>query len=322
MKRIKSILRKIKIRVINFLLPFQLLKYLLDKREFNRVCDDLNIHYLDDVETVNQIINDNKSLSRFGDGELLWLIGFNFKSYQKGSLELSNRLKEVILSSEPNLLIGVPGVYNKDLYGRYTLKAKMHWAKFSRKHLPNYRDFLTSEKQYADTQISRCYIDYKCKSFAREKYTNLKRIWEKKEVVIVEGSKSKVGLGNDLLSNATSVKRIICPAFDAFDKYDEILDAVKEHCEGKLTILALGPTATILAYDIAKLNVKGSECSYQAIDLGHFDIEYEWYKAGVMKRTPIKGKYVNEVADKDMPNNSLDREIERAYENSIICKVL
>lgn len=322
MKEINLVLRKIKMIVMNCLFPLQILKYLLDKKFFSKICDELNIHYLDDVETVNQIVNGNKSLARFGDGELLWLTGYEFKSYQKGSLELSNRLKEVILSSEPNLLVGVPGVYNKDLYGRYKLKAKMHWARFSRNHLPNYREFLSSEKYYADTQISRCYIDYKCKSFARERYSNLKRIWDQKEVVIVEGSKSKVGLGNDLLSNATSVKRIICPAFDAFDKYDEILSVVKEHCSGKVTILALGPTATILAYDIAKLNTEGNEHSYQAIDLGHFDIEYEWYRAGVKRRTSIKGKYVNEVVNKDIPNNDLESWIEMEYEKSIICKIL
>ena len=38
----------------------------------------------------------------------------------------------------------------------------------------------------------------------------------------------------------------------------------------KLFILALGPMATVLAYDLARLG-------YRALDLGHIDIEYEWF---------------------------------------------
>ena len=35
-------------------------------------------------------------------------------------------------------------------------------------------------------------------------------------------------------------------------------------------LIALGPTATILAYDLAEKGV-------QALDVGHIDIEYEWF---------------------------------------------
>ena len=56
----------------------------------------------------------------------------------------------------------------------------------------------------------------------------------------------------------------------------------------KLFILALGPSATILAYDLA---ING----YQAMDCGHMDIEYEWFLQGATKKVSIKNKYVNEV---------------------------
>jgi hypothetical protein len=38
-----------------------------------------------------------------------------------------------------------------------------------------------------------------------------------------------------------------------------------------LILISLGPTATVLAYDLAKLG-------YWAIDIGHIDNEYEWLK--------------------------------------------
>ena len=315
----KSTLRKIKHILMNILWPLQLLKYLISKDKFNNICKELNIEYLDDIETVNQIVNEKKSLTRFGDGELLWMIGEDFKSYQKGSELLSKRLKEVLLSNESNLLIGIPSVYNKKLLMRYNLKSRVHWVNFNVKHLSKYQQFY-SKKVYADAQISRCYIDYRYKLFTKEKYSNLRRIWEKRDVIIVEGEKSKVGLGNDLLSNANSIKRIICPAFDAFEKYDEILEKVKEHCANKITILALGPTATVLAYDIARLNEKNNKHFYQAIDLGHFDIEYEWYLSGTSKRIPVKGKFVNEVANKELDIKIGDDD--RVYEESILCKIV
>lgn len=37
----------------------------------------------------------------------------------------------------------------------------------------------------------------------------------------------------------------------------------------------------MLSYELAKLG-------YQAIDLGHLDIEYEWFRMGAKGRVPIK----------------------------------
>ena len=55
-----------------------------------------------------------------------------------------------------------------------------------------------------------------------------------------------------------------------------------------LVLLALGPTSTVLAYDLCKL-------WYQAIDDGHIDIEYEWFLRKVTKKIKIRNKYVNEI---------------------------
>jgi hypothetical protein len=79
----------------------------------------------------------------------------------------------------------------------------------------------------------------------------------------------------------------------------------------RLVLVALGPTATILAYDLA---LKG----YQCIDIGHLDIEYEWFinKIDIDKKTPVKGKYVNEAGG--MPTSSFDEITYNKYLNEII----
>ena len=58
----------------------------------------------------------------------------------------------------------------------------------------------------------------------------------------------------------------------------------------KLILLALGPTATVMAYDLTKLG-------YQAIDIGHIDIEYEWFLQKAKSKIAIKNKFVGEAKD-------------------------
>ncbi|WP_368268057.1 GT-D fold domain-containing glycosyltransferase, partial [Enterococcus gallinarum] len=50
------------------------------------------------------------------------------------------------------------------------------------------------------------------------------------------------------------------------------------------------PTATILSADLAFLG-------FQSIDIGHLDLEYEWFLRKDLKRTKIENKYVNEIKD-------------------------
>jgi len=69
-------------------------------------------------------------------------------------------------------------------------------------------------------------------------------------------------------------------------------------------------TATVLAYDLAKLG-------YWAIDLGHLDLEYEWFLSGRGDRFAVKGKFTNEVADGNRVAECQDPK----YLSQIICEV-
>ncbi len=87
----------------------------------------------------------------------------------------------------------------------------------------------------------------------------------------------------------------MCPSENAVDKYDEIIEAVKKHAKGKLILLALGPTATALAYDLYKEG-------YQAVDIGHVDLLYERFIRNIKRldHVVIPYKYCNtdEVGDR------------------------
>ena len=152
-------------------------------------------------------------------------------------------------------------------------------------------------------------MDYVDKSNCKNKIENIKRIWEKRDILIVEGEKTKLGVGNDLFQNAKTINRIIAPSKNAFDVYERILEEAYSNGKDKLILISLGPTATILASDLSK---KG----YQGIDIGHIDIEYEWFLSNANDKVPVKGKYVNEAKSKgDLSDEDIEDE---EYKKSII----
>jgi len=82
----------------------------------------------------------------------------------------------------------------------------------------------------------------------------------------------------------------------------------------------LGPTATILAYDLYKEG-------YQVVDIGHVDIEYEWYLRKATEKIKISGKYMGESGvmnqkedEKEQRLNIKDIKDEK-YKNQIIAKL-
>ena len=141
-----------------------------------------------------------------------------------------------------------------------------------------------------------------------EKVQNQKRIWEGRDCVFVEGDKTRMGVGNDLFDNAKSIQRILCPSESAFDNYDAILEACKKLPKDKTILIALGQTASVLAYDLAK-------AGYHAIDIGHADLAYEWFlRSGSSKKAAVHYKYNNEYPEGYIVEDIHDEK----YESEII----
>lgn len=246
------------------------------------------IKFYSNRETVDMILEHGLSLARFGDGEFGWLLGRDAaEGYQDLSSDLSNRLSEVLHSSEPNLMIGVLKVLNDD--SEMGFRARAHWREFKAKSQDQIMRELDLDRVYADSSITRPYIDLRNRSAASYEFENIKRLWEGKRILLVEGSESRLGVGNDLFASSKEVERILAPSRNAYSHYGEILRAVLKyaHCYD-LTLLALGPTATILAYDLCRKGI-------QAIDIGHIDNEYEWMLKGSKRKEAIPGKTVDEV---------------------------
>lgn len=236
-------------------------------------------------ETINYIIENKCSVSRYGDGELRIIIGAN-QNFQNSTPLLQRRLSEILKSQSNNHIVCLSDCFGslKD----YTFAAKKFYIFHMSQHRKDWYQALQLNKIYYNTDITRFYMSFKRKDLAEQRFNSIKRIWENRDIIIVEGEKSRLGVGNDLFNNCKSIKRVLCPAENAFDKYEEIIEYFRDVSQNNLILIALGPTATVLAYD---LSIKG----YQALDIGHLDIEYEWFRRGLNQKEKIPGKYVNEA---------------------------
>ena len=233
-------------------------------------------------ETVDQIVNEKKSIARFGDGEIALMCNESRWRFQRTDERLAGRLKEVITSDEEQLLIGLNDFYGDLDFSNEPYRDALR-AYITPETRAKHMQFLDLERTYANALISR--------NTNWEIVSLQKKIWDGRDVVIVEGFQTRMGIGNDLMDNAKSIERILCPAENAFDRYEEILAECKKQSKEKLMLLALGPTASVLAYDLA---MQG----FHAVDIGHADITYEWLiRSGGKGRDAVPYKYTNESTD-------------------------
>lgn len=239
-------------------------------------------------DTIADIVKNRKSLARFGDGEFSIMFGRERAAFQRGDQKLRQRLLEVIQEDEALLLIGIANHYGS-LKGFTDKAADDIRAYMTEEVRREHLSVLDVQRVYEDAYITRPYALYRDNQTENpgKRFAALQTIWDKREVVFVEGEKTRMGVGNDLFSNVKSRQRVICPAENAFSRYEEILDYLLTLSKEKLYLLALGPMATVLASDLTKEGV-------QAIDIGHLDLEYEWYQAGKGAPVKVAHKYNNE----------------------------
>ena len=239
-------------------------------------------------EAIQKIVDEHCSMVRFGDNEFEQIRGKERVNYQDVDNSLAVRLKEVLNSSDEKVIVAIADNYGS--LDKYTNDA----ASAIREYLtPETREahmkLLDKNKTYYDAYISRPYLMYRDKSTAKKRFNDRKRIWENQDILIVEGKHTRFGVGNDLLDNAKSIARILCPDKNSYLKYDEIINTVKDYGKNRLILIILGPTATILAYDLA---LKG----YWAVDIGQLDTEYEWFLRNTQTKCEIPSKTVSELS--------------------------
>lgn len=261
-------------------------------------------------ELLEVLIKEKKSLSRYGDGELEIMQKRERPWFQNTDEKLAKRLQDVFCCEDERIMIALSDNFgNLDSYTEVAADAiRLYLADGIREKLMRSID---SNRVYYDAYVTRPYMMYRDKQYAERIFSLFKRLWKNREILLVEGRYAYSGIRNDLFAGAADVRRIIAPAKNAFSVYDEILE-IAERYAGKntLALISLGPTATVLAYDLAMRGI-------QAVDIGQLDNEYEWYLRGVDERTEIPGKCVAESLAYQVPDEIADS----SYERQIVARV-
>lgn len=232
----------------------------------------IKVHTID--ETIDELLSTGKSMVRFGDGEIVMIKGVDLM-LQKASPEIGEGLSKILAYPYDDLIVTIPGIF--DTLSDHRKESRQFWRDhllFCRK---TYEKYCNPDRVYYTTFVSRCYYYAKDRSNCDRWFAKIRKIWENRDVVIVEGTKTHNGVGNDLFDLAASVERIICPPSDAYGALSSILDACIGYDKDRMFLLSVGVAAKFLAVELFR---KG----YRVLDIGNLDMEYEWY----VRKTPGK----------------------------------
>lgn len=260
---------------------------------------------------LQKMLRDGSSLCRYGDADFEIILGRDRAWYQKKDENLAKCLKEILWINTPGINIAVAQDFSGlERYKESAADGIRLYMEGNVRH--EVAGLLSDEVTYYDAYVSRPYYIYKDSKNADVIFPLFKKLWNNRDVCIIEGVFGRFGIGNDLLSNVSSVSRIACPARNAWDKYGLIKSYIIHNIQkDRLLLISLGSAATVLACELA---LEG----YQAVDIGQLDNEYDWYLAKASDRTAIKGKMVAEVSQKWEE----DPAIEKVYNQQLITKII
>ncbi len=222
-----------------------------------------------DLNSTISLLRDTKtSIARFGDGELDQILGQG-ETFQYPSPELAYRLREVLSSPHKNIIIGIP----TELWFMegLTEKEKKWWSNCRVKFKPLLKEVLNKDQVYGPTNISHYSMHYTDEKTFDDYFSKVRSIWENKDIHLIHGEGIFDDFKFDIFDNVRTISYQKAPARNAFKEYKKILNAALKVDKNKLIIIILGPTATVLAYD---LTLHG----YQALDIGHVAKAYDWHK--------------------------------------------
>lgn len=228
-------------------------------------------------ETLDVLLNTEKSMVRFGDGEIVVLSGRNIY-FQTSSPEIADGLKRILGYQYDDLIVTLPDIFeNLNIYVPASRKFWQDHLLFFRKV---YNRYCNKDKKYYNTSVSRGYITYEDKSDSERWFGRFREVFRGRELVVVEGCTTHNGVGNNLFEYASSVERIVCPSRNAYSVREKILEECLKQSKDKLFLFSLGITAKGL---VEELFLKG----YRVLDIGNLDMEYEWFLQKADRKVPL-----------------------------------
>jgi len=202
-------------------------------------------------ESMEIIVREEASVARFGDGEYKQMRNKNMRR-QRHSKELAARLREILYAD-------VPGFYAAVLEPVPAEESAEHVEIRKQTLVGNYRVIAKlGNRRRLNAWMSQAY--------SLEYIALVKRLWHNRDVVLITNPDTRDKAANcGLFANAKQVDFIEVTVTHAFSQCDAVFRQAKNRPAGTLFILACGPTANVLAFDLHQLG-------FQAVDIGSFII--------------------------------------------------
>lgn len=247
----------------------------------------IRVHSVD--ETIDVLLHTEKSMVRFGDGEIVMIRGGDLM-LQKASPKIAEGLAGILAYSYDDLIVTIPGIF--ETLSDHRRESRQFWRDHLLFNRKTYETYCNPDRVYYSTFVSRCYYYAADRSGCGAQFAKIRKIWENRDIVVVEGERTHNGVGNDLLDTARSIERIICPPSNAYEAIPAILDACTTYDRDRLFLLSVGVAAKFLAVELFKQG-------YRVLDIGNLDMEYEWF----VRRSPgkmrlEKHEFVDEEANR------------------------
>lgn len=264
-------------------------------------------HILSVKETIDKLVNERRSFARLGDGEFAAIVGQKRWNFQGVSDVLSEKLQEVLASDDENLMVGLHPTFYMNLFDLPEDDADGVRAYMQPMVRRLHAQLLDRDRIYGNALFHNMDSD--------EDVASLRKIWDGKNCVFIEGEHTCMGVGNDLFDNCASIVRILGPAENAINKYEEIIKEAVKQPKDSLFLVALGPTATVIAYELSKLGL-------WAIDIGHVDLIYEGYlrKLPNLYGVDISYKYCSK--DERVSGRVIEEAPDPDYKEQIIARIV
>ena len=220
-------------------------------------------------ETLQILLDSQKSFIRFGDGEYDLMKGKSipFQEYDK---LLAQTLQEAITSQDENLLIGLGYAYFHLPYNYRVPEFKYTWL------TDNYhiiKKYLVPHKEYGATEISQVYAGYKDYDFERH-YALLKQLFVDKKIVVICGDKVLANVQYSIFEGVKEIFYIYGATKHAYQGVPYLKEQILKFSKDYVLIFALGPAGKALGYEMFKLG-------YRVLDIGHSIKDYDAYKRNV-----------------------------------------
>lgn len=236
---------------------------------------------LDAESAIDRLVRTGDSFVRYGDGELAIMMGRSV-GFQRFDPRLAERLCEILAADRDRVMVGIPRYWF--YYSEALLDSAKHYFRaWVARHRAAFLERLNLSKRYYDACASCMYATYRDYDFHAH-YGKVRDIWRDKKVTVVCGRTVFDKIRPDIFDSASDVAYLHAPSLHAYAQYDDILARSLQIPEDRLLVLILGPTATVLACDLA-------EAGRRALDLGHIAKDYVYFRDGVARDRESAGRF-------------------------------